>query len=176
MAEQKILKLGNPNLRKEALEYPPDWLGSHSFEKLLLDMRETLRASGGIGLAAPQINILYRVVVIDIVNPNTRYGTIELSPFEVYINPKIYILEKETEGFWEGCLSMPGMMGYVERPKKIRIDYLNRKGEPKSKVAQGFLSTVFQHEFDHLDGILYVDRISDPKLFSFEDEYKEFHV
>jgi peptide deformylase len=168
--------MGHPSLRVPASEYPVDAIGSESFSSLVEDMRETLHAYGGIGLAAPQIDVSYRIAVIEIENTQTRYGEVEHTPFEVYVNPQITVLEEEEAGYWEGCLSVPGMMGYVERPQHIRVDYLNAEGNPSSLDAHGFLATVFQHEFDHLDGILYVDRIRDHALFSFEEEYLKFHV
>jgi len=151
-------------------------IGSADFYELVSDMRESLHAYGGIGLAAPQIDVGLRIVVIEIENTTTRYGEIEHTPFEVYINPTIVAIANETAGYWEGCLSVPGMMGYVERPQHIRVDYLTQEGVDKSIEAHGFLATVFQHEFDHLDGTLYVDRIKDLSLFSFEEEFVQFHT
>lgn len=168
--------MGHPNLRIPAEPYPVDQIGSEEFKTLIEDMRETLHAYGGIGLAAPQIDVSYRIAIIEIENTSTRYGELERTPFEVYVNPDIVVIEDESAGYWEGCLSVPGMMGYVERPQHIRVDYLNQSGEQKSIETHGFLATVFQHEFDHLDGILYVDRIEDKSLFSFEQEYLEFHT
>lgn len=95
-------------------------------------------------------------------------------PFTVFVNPTITVLDDTEEGYWEGCLSVPGMMGYVARPQHIRVDYLDESGEHQSIEAKGFPATVFQHEFDHLYGTLYVDRIRDMKLFMFEQEYREF--
>ena len=118
----------------------------------------------------------YRIAIIEIEQTTTRYGELDQTPFDVYINPTITVLAEEEAGYWEGCLSVPGMMGYVERPQHIRVDYTDSVGKPASIVAEGFLATVFQHEFDHLDGILYVDRIEDMSMFSYEDEYVQFHV
>lgn len=168
--------MGHPNLRVPASPYPADKIGSEEFQTLIQDMRETLHAYGGIGLAAPQIDVGYRIAVIEIENTMTRYGELEQTPFAVYVNPEITVLPGDSAGYWEGCLSVPGMMGYVSRPQHIRVDYLDETGEPQSREAHGFLATVFQHEFDHLDGILYVDRIEDKSLFAFEDEYLQFHA
>ena len=175
MAVRKVIRLGHPNLRIPASPYPKEKLDSSEFQQLISDMKETLHDYGGIGLAAPQIDVNFRVMVIEINNPVTRYGEVEMIPFEVYVNPRISVISDRIAGYWEGCLSVPGMIGYVERPQHIRIDYLTRNGKEKSIKAQGFLATVFQHEFDHLDGILYVDRIKDLSLFAFEDEFKRFH-
>ena len=173
---REVIRMGHPNLRVLAAPYREENLGSTELNELVSDMRETLHAYGGIGLAAPQIDVGLRIVVIEIENTSTRYGEIEHTPFEVYINPTITSIADETAGYWEGCLSVPGMMGYVERPQHIRVDYLTPGGIEKSIEAHGFLATVFQHEFDHLDGMLYVDRIKDLSLFSFEEEFVQFHA
>lgn len=176
MSVRDVIRMGHPNLRIPAVDYPTELIGSGEFESLIADMRETLHAYGGIGLAAPQIDVGYRIAIIEIENTSTRYGEIEASPFEVYINPEITPIEDEVAGYWEGCLSVPGMMGYVERPQHIRVDYIDQQGKRQSRQADGFLATVFQHEFDHLDGVLYVDRIRDKSLFSFEEEFLKFHA
>ena len=175
MTVQTVIRLGHPLLRQPAEPYPEELIGSPDFENLINDMRETLHAYGGIGLAAPQIAVSYRLAVIEIENTHTRHGEVEHSPFQVYINPIITPIGGGSAGYWEGCLSVPGLMGYVERPQHIRVDYTDREGNAASVEANGFLATVFQHEFDHLDGVLYVDRITDKSRFAFEDEYLEFH-
>jgi len=175
MTVRTVIRMGHPTLRRPAEPYPLNLIGSDEFAQLIDDMQETLHATGGIGLAAPQIDISYRIAVIEIEQTVTRYGEIEHTPFNVYINPEITVLADGTTGFWEGCLSVPGMMGYVERPQHIRVDYIDRDGNPAALEAQGFLATVFQHEFDHLDGVLYVDRIEDMSRFSFEEEFVQFH-
>jgi len=167
--------MGHPSLRDTAEPYPEELIGSLEFETLIEDMRETLHAYGGIGLAAPQIGVGYRLAIIEIDNTTSRYGEIEHTPFDVYINPTITVIEQETAGYWEGCLSIPNLRGFVERPQNIKVTYVDRSGKPATLDAHGFNATVFQHEFDHLDGILYVDRISDKSLFAFEEEFLEFH-
>lgn len=177
MAVREIIRMGHPTLREVAQPFPKQNLGSEHFNNLVADLKDTLAATGnGIGLAAPQINERYRVAVIDIPNPITRYGTVTPLPFTVYVNPEISIINDHTEGYWEGCLSVPNMMGYVERPQHIRVDYIDSSGQPQSMELKGFLATVFQHEFDHLDGLLYVDRLKDTRLFSFDTEYTTYHL
>ncbi len=176
MPVREVIRMGHPNLRIPAEPYPEDQIGSDEFQLLIEDMRETLHDYGGIGLAAPQIDVGYRIAVIEIENTTTRYGELEKTPFEVYVNPDITVVDDHAQGYWEGCLSVPGMMGYVERPQHIRVDYLDQNGKQQSLEAHGFLATVFQHEFDHLDGVLYVDRIEDKSLFAFESEYLQFHT
>ncbi len=175
MAIRKIIRLGHPTLRQTAEPYPPSSIGSPEFDRLVSDMRETLHAAGGIGLAAPQIDVSTRVIVIEIANSDSRYGEIPVIPFTVFINPTVTVINPECAGFWEGCLSIPGMMGYVERPQLLTVEYLDTQAKPQKIEFEGFQATVFQHEFDHLNGTLYVDRITDLSLFSFDQEYQEFH-
>ena len=176
MAERQILKLGNPNLRLRAEAYPSRLIGSAAFLQIVTDLRDSLHKIGGIGLAAPQINIPFRILVIEITTTSTRYGELQSFPFEVFVNPTLSVIDDKKQGFWEGCLSVPGMMGYVERPRSIKVDYISKDGEKKFTIFEDFLATVFQHELDHLDGTLYVDKIADPEFFAFEDEYRKYHV
>ena len=90
------------------------------------------------------------------------------------MNPSITVLDAEPAGYWEGCLSVPGLRGFVERPQHVRVAYTALDGRRRSIVARGFLATVFQHEFDHLDGKLYIDHIADPRKLAFEDEYVRY--
>ena len=176
MAILEIIKMGHPTLRQVAEPYPVEKVGSPDFKSLVSDMRETMYAANGIGLAAPQVNVPYRIAVIEIPETGTRYGDLPALPFAVYVNPVITVVDETSAGYWEGCLSVPGMMGFVERPQHIRVDYLDESGNAKSLEALGFAATVFQHEFDHLFGTLYVDRIKDLRQFVFEAEYREFYA
>jgi len=137
-------------------------------------MIETLHNSGGIGLAAPQIDVPIRMAIIEIQGGDSRYGVIPSIPMTVFINPTIEVISPTEMGYWEGCLSIPGLRGFVERPQGIRVDALNRHGEQISMELNGFLATVFQHEFDHLDGKLYIDYIQNRELLVFEEEYEQF--
>jgi peptide deformylase len=175
MAVLEIIKMGHPTLRQEAALWPPEKIGSAEFNAMISDMRETMHAARGIGLAAPQVNIPFQLAVIEIPDSATRYGEMPALPFAVYVNPVITVVDEASTGYWEGCLSVPGMMGYVERPQHIRVDYLDESGHARSLEARGFVATVFQHEFDHLHATLYVDRIKDTRLFVFEDEYYKYH-
>lgn len=175
MAIRDIIRMGHPTLRQVAAPYDVEKIGSEAFFTLLDDLKETMEASGGIGLAAPQINESVQVVIIEVPEGGTRYGEIEALPFAVYINPSIRVIEDELAGYWEGCLSIPGMMGYVERPQHIVVDYIDNKGKNSTLELTGFLATIFQHEFDHLIGKLYVDHIQDLSLFSYEKEFQAFH-
>lgn len=175
MAIKNILKIGNPLLREKSKEVPLTEIRSKEIKNLIRDMFDSMKAANGIGLAAPQIGVLKRVAIIGY-EPSERYPEIErqnssLVEYKVLINPKIEYLTNETIGFWEGCLSIPGMRGYVERPKKIKLSYYTPEEEYKEEIIEGFEAIVTQHECDHLDGILYIDRLKDIKLFGFDEEF-----
>ncbi len=170
---REICRMGHPVLREKAREIPRDFLVSDEFRQLILDMRDSMKHYGGIGIAAPQIGVSLQVAIIELGTMN-RYGEEISLPFTVFINPKLELLTHEQQGFWEGCLSVPGLRGFVERPKKLRVTFLNEKGESQELLAEGFLATVIQHELDHLFGILYVDRVKDTRLLSYQEEYDAF--
>jgi peptide deformylase len=168
-----ITRMGNPILRKAAKKLSPEELSSKDFSQLLVDLRDSMKHHGGIGIAAPQIGVGLSVALIELQGFN-RYGEDVDLPLTVFVNPEISVLSTETQGFWEGCLSVPGLRGFVERPKKVKVDYWNEKGEKKELIAEGFLATVLQHELDHLKGVLYVDHIKDMKLLSYQEEFETF--
>lgn len=170
MSVRKIIKMGHPTLRQKAKPLHKKDLTKVRFKNLLSDMVDTLRDYGGVGLAAPQINEGLRVVIIEIRDKNLRYGVQELFPLTVFVNPEIELIDSQTEGFWEGCLSIPGMRGYVERPQHISVSFIDELGQFGTLELRGFPATVLQHELDHLDGILYIDRMKDLRSLSFEDE------
>lgn len=165
--------MGNPILRKKTAQVSKDFLLSDDFAQVLSDLFDSMKHYGGIGIAAPQIGIDLQVAIIELMGFN-RYGEEVNLPLTAFINPQITFLTSETQGFWEGCLSVPGLRGFVERPKKIKVTYLDPKGSEQEMIAEGFLATVLQHELDHLNGVLYVDRIKDPKLLSYQEEFEEF--
>ena len=145
MALRKILTKEDPTLRKKSR---PVTDINQRIHTLLDDMAETMYASDGVGLAAPQVGTLRRVIVIDVRDEN---GLIEL------INPEI--LEQSGKAFEEeGCLSVPGVTANVERPQKVKVTGLNRMGEEVVYEAEGFLAKAFCHEIDHLEGMLFIDR------------------
>jgi len=166
--------MGHPLLRQPGRALDEDDLADPQLDLLVTDMIDTLHDYGGIGLAAPQIGESLRLAIIEIEVGSSRYGEIPAMPLTIFINPTIEVIDATADGYWEGCLSVPGLRGYVKRPRHIRVDYLDLKGEACGLELRGFLATVFQHEFDHLDGTLYVDRLSDPKLLSFEREYSRY--
>ena len=153
MAIRNIVKKGDDILKKRSKEVKEI---NERVLDLLDDMRDTLYESGGVGIAAPQVGVLKRIVVIDVGD-----GLIEL------INPRI--IEQEGEQFdVEGCLSIPGVYGRVKRPARVVVEYQNRKGEIERKEGTGLLAVCFCHELDHLDGILF-----DEKVIEFVDVEKE---
>lgn len=170
---KQICRMGNPILRKVAGEVEPQQINSDEFRQLLADMQDSMRHYGGIGIAAPQIGVSLQVALIELQGTN-RYGEEINLPLTAFINPKLEFLSDEEQGFWEGCLSVPGLRGYVERPRKLKVNFLDVKGELREIMAEGFLATVIQHELDHLFGVLYVDRIKDPKLLSYQEEYESY--
>jgi peptide deformylase len=135
---------------------------------LLKDMFDTMAARQGAGLAAPQIGIGLRVVVFGI-DKNPRYPEAEAVPTTILVNPEIEILSADMEGGWEGCLSIPGMRGWVPRNAHIRYRGRDERGRRIECEVLGFHARVVQHECDHLDGILYPMRMPDLRRFGFED-------
>ncbi len=168
--EFKILKLGNPILRLTAKELTKEEILSSEIRELIPKMWDVMKNAGGIGLAAPQIGISIQLAVIKLESESERYDNLENSDEFVVFNPKLEVIDKQKQGFWEGCLSVPGLRGYVERPRKLRIKYLDECAIEKEIVVEDFLATVFQHELDHLFGYLYVDRLNSTKDLVFEDE------
>ena len=129
-----------------------------------------MKKAGGIGLAAPQIGVSIQLAVIKLESDSERYENIDDSEEFVIFNPELKVIDKTKQGFWEGCLSVPGLRGYVERPRKLKITYLDEKAIKREIIVEDFLATVFQHELDHLFGYLYVDRLNSTKELVFEDE------
>lgn len=168
-----ICRMGNPILRKKAEDISKDYLLSDDFRQLLIDLKDSMKHYGGIGIAAPQVGVDLQVAIIEL-NGINRYGEEINLPLTAFINPRITYLTEEQQGFWEGCLSVPGLRGFVERPSRVRVNYLNEKGVEQELETQGFLATVLQHELDHLQGVLYIDRIKDPRLLAYQEEFEQF--
>ena len=159
--------MGHPALRERAK--PVEKLGTPELKALVEDMKETMKAKNGAGLAAPQIGVGQRVVIFG-VEKNTRYPDTEPVPFTVLVNPKLTFLTREVEQDWEGCLSVPGMRGVVPRYTRLRYSGFDEHGNPIEREAEGFHARVVQHECDHLDGILYPQRMTDMATFGFIEE------
>jgi peptide deformylase len=167
MAVRPILRLGHPLLRQVAA--PVTQFASPDLSELVRDMLETMRANNGAGLAAIQIGVLQRVVVFELEH-NPRYPDAEPVPLTVLVNPEIELLGDERDLGWEGCLSVPGMRGLVPRYRRLRYRGRDELGQPIDRTVSDFHARVVQHECDHLDGILYPQRIEDLTAFGFQDE------
>ena len=167
LAIRPILRIGDPRLRE--VSAPVEMLDTPALHALVDDMFDTMAAADGAGLAAPQIGVLERVMIFG-VEANPRYPDAESVPTTVMVNPEYEVIDETRTSGWEGCLSVPGMRGYVPRYTAIRYRGVDARGEAIEREAHGFHAVVFQHEFDHLDGILYPDRIEDRTRFGFEDE------
>jgi len=161
---REVLKMGDPRLLERAR--PIERFDAPELQALLADMRDTMAHQNGAGLAAPQIGVGLRVVIFG-VHANPRYPDVEEVPDTVLINPVIEPLGAEMEEDWEGCLSVPGMRGWVPRYQRLRYAGFDEKGQPFERTVQGFHARVVQHECDHLDGILYPRRIRDLTRFGF---------
>ena len=164
MAILRVAQMGHPVLRLVAEPITPEELASPGFQALCDDMLDTLDEYDGAGLAAPQIHVSKRLVVLTLSD--------EVGP-EFLVNPVITPLAETTRRTWEGCLSVEGLRGLTERPDHVRVDALDRDGEPVSYELQGFSAVVVQHECDHLDGVLYVDRVL-PRSLLFTREHRRW--
>ena len=151
----RIAQLGQPVLREVAQEIPPDEIGTPAFQQLLADMRETLEAAGGVGLAGPQVFASRRVFLAKILPPPQKG---DQPGIEVFVNPRLSALTDQVESAWEGCLSFSELLVLVPRLRAVRVDYIDAAGHPKALALEGFAARVVQHEFDHIEGILTIDR------------------
>lgn len=162
---REVLRMGDPRLLEHALSVKD--FGSSRLHALVADLWDTMAADGGIGIAAPQIGVSERVICFGRAEGTTGFSA--SVPRTVLINPTIEVLGDETEEGWEGCLSLPGLRGVVARPKRIRYSGFSLEGEPIVREAEGFHARVVQHEYDHLEGVLYPMRVTDWSRFGFSD-------
>lgn len=137
------------------------------------DMIDTMHHYRGVGLSAPQIGLSKRIIVLEVAD-NPRYPDAAAIALSILINPEIISFSLQTESGWEGCLSLPGLRGKVPRAESILYRAVNEKGEPVQAEVHGFHARIIQHEIDHLDGILYPQRLDDLRNFGFEDSLAEF--
>jgi len=170
MAVRPILRMGDPRLRQ--ISTPVESFDTPELHELIADMFDTMAAADGAGLAAPQIGVAKRVMIFG-VESNPRYPDAEPVPTTVLLNASYEVLDEAEVSGWEGCLSVPGMRGWVPRYRRIRYRGFDQYGEPVEREADGFHAVVFQHEYDHLDGVLYPDRIVEKEKFGFETELIE---
>lgn len=173
MSILKISRLGHPVLLKKAK--PVTDILAKEVRKIVFDMTETMLDAKGIGLAAPQVHINKQIIIFRTFKEEEDGKEKEKEVnITVLINPKIIKISDETDDAWEGCLSIPGMLGLVKRFSEIKYEGYDIQGNLIQKKVNGLNARVVQHEFDHLLGILYVSRLADPKAFGFADEIEEF--
>jgi peptide deformylase len=170
---REIVEIGHPVLRERARELTAEELASAAVQTLIDDMIETMRAAGGAGLAANQVGETVRVAVAE-VDHNPRYPYKPPIPLTVFVNPVIEPLDDETAEINEGCLSVPNLRGELPRHLRVRVSYLDRDGTPHEETKLGLTAGTFQHEVDHLDGILFLDRVTDPRTLTTWDQFARF--
>ncbi len=170
MAVKKVLRMGDPKLLQVA--EPVTKFNTRTLSMLVNDLLDTMAKQEGAGLAAPQIGVSKRVVVFGLA-ANPRYPGEESIPTTVLINPVLEPLDEQMEAGWEGCLSVPGLRGEVLRYTHIRYSGLDQFGGKVERKVRGFHARVVQHECDHLDGILYPQRMTNMRAFGFEEELEQ---
>ncbi len=173
MSVRPILSIGHPVLRSIADPVPVDEIPTDGVQCLIDDLIDTMRDAGGAGLAANQIGVLRRVVVMEVTH-NPRYPYKPPIPLTVAINPVIEPLDDETVVINEGCLSVP-LRGDVDRHVNVRVRYHDRHGVARGEVVRGLTAGTWQHECDHLDGVLIVDRVNDPTTLATWEQFDAHH-
>jgi peptide deformylase len=169
----KIARMGHPILRRVAKPVDPQEIDTREFQDWVDSMIDTMLEYDGVGLAAPQVHVSKRVVVF---HEEAGLKAKDGKPLTCLINPEIKALTRDVATTWEGCLSVPGLRGKVSRPRKIEVEALDRHGEPVHLVLGDFDAVVTQHECDHLDGVLFVDRLDDTRQLSYLEEFDRYWV
>jgi len=173
----KIVQAGEAVLRGTARPLTPDEIGSDEIQRLILDMRDTMRDAPGVGLAAPQVAIPLQLAVIEDKEEYLKgISPEELQererrpvPFQVIVNPTITVTSEKTLDFFEGCLSLPGFSAVVPRAQSVRVECLDERGQPRTIEASGWYARILQHEIDHLLGNLYIDRMRTRTFMSLDN-------
>jgi peptide deformylase len=158
MAILKVTRLGHPVLRRVAEPVSLETIQRPEFQQFIDDMIETMHEYDGVGLAAPQVHVSQQAAVLE-VTKHPRYPDAPSVPLTVLINPRVTMLAEETVDGWEGCLSIPELRGVVPRCTELRVEALDRQGQPLDFIAKDFHARVIQHEYDHLQGKVYLDRM-----------------
>jgi peptide deformylase len=175
MSVLEIATVGHPVLRERAREVTAEELRSPELQRLIDDMIDTMRAASGAGLAANQVHDLHRVAVIEVREGNPRYPYKPPIPLTVMVNPVLDPLGDETAEINEGCLSVPDLRGTVDRHMAVRVRYLDRDGGEHVEERRGLTAATFQHEVDHLNGVLFLDRVRDPATFTTWEQFDRHH-
>ena len=170
----EVVEVGHPVLRERAQELTLEELGAPATQRLIDELIETMRDHAGAGLAANQVGLAARIAVIE-VDDNPRYPYKPPIPLTVIVNPEIEPVGDEVVMINEGCLSVPDLRGEVPRHVTIKVRYLDRDGVPHEEIKRGLTAGTFQHEVDHLDGILFLDRVTDPRSFMTWTEFELRH-
>lgn len=173
MAILKIAQMGNPVLRRPADLVPTKSIKSPILQKFIDDMIETMREYSGVGLAGPQVHESLQIVVIE-AHENPRYPQTPTIPLAVLINPTVEPLTDETDEDWEGCLSIPDIRGKVPRYREVRVRAHDREGKELDFSVKDFFARVIQHEHDHLQGILFLDRMKKLDTLTYMAEYQRY--
>ena len=176
MSLLKMARLGHPQIRKPAECLSQEDLQSPRIQRVIDDMVDTMRDANGVGLAAPQVHTSYQLIVIEVLPDNPRYPNQALVPLTIMINPKIIEHSEEIENGWEGCLSVPDLRGFVPRWRSVQVVGLDRRGEGVEIEAQDFFARVIQHEVDHLNGTVFLDRLPDLRTLTHLQEYEKYWV
>ena len=174
MSLLKITRLGHPTIRQGTEPVSSEELQTQEIQRLIDDMVETMRDAHGVGIAAPQVHVSKRIIVIEVSPENPRYPNQPAVPLTVLINPVIMEHAETTEDGWEGCLSVPDLRGLVPRWTRVQVNGLDRRGEAVQVDAEGFFARVIQHEVDHLNGRVFLDRLPDLKTLTHLREYEQF--
>ena len=174
MTVREIVTVGHPALRQAAVDVSAEELASAEVQALIDDLVDTMRDANGAGLAANQIADPRRIAVIE-VNDNPRYPYKPRIPLTVVVNPVIEPVDDELVEINEGCLSVPDLRGSVHRHVNVRVRWLDRDGTPHDEVKRGLTAGTFQHECDHLDGVLFLDRVTDPTTFTTWAQFERYH-
>ena len=170
----KIARLGHPKIRNGAEPVTGEELHSQATQRLIDDLVETMRDANGVGIAAPQVQVSQQIIVIEVSPDNPRYPKQEAVPLTVLINPTIVEHGEDTEDGWEGCLSVPDLRGHVPRWAWVKVAGLDRRAQQVEITAQHFFARVIQHEIDHLNGKVFIDRLPDLHTLTHLREYEQY--
>ena len=169
-----VARLGHPIVRSPAASLDPAQIVSEPVQRLIDQMAATMRAYDGVGIAGTQVHAALRIALIEVRGAQPRYPRAPEIPLTVLINPEIVERSAETVEDWEGCLSVPGLRGLVPRARALKVRALDRSGEPVELEVEDFFARVVQHECDHLEGKVYLDRMADLRTLSFQEEFLKY--
>ncbi len=170
----KVACLGNPVLREPARPFSAEEIAAPQTQHLIDDMIETMRDHEGVGLAAPQVHVSRRLVILEVDGEQPRYPEAPPIPLQVLVNPEILDPSPDTKEDWEGCLSVPDLRGKVPRHRAIRVRAFDRDGKKLEFTVEDFHARVIQHECDHLDGRVFLDRMTDLTTLTYLSEFVRY--